>query len=157
MLLKSSTILWAASLAAFLAMAAAPASGAHLGRSTVADGIAVHLGIMAAETLRAHPERYPRHDDAKIPAGKNIYHVMLALFDNASGTRITDADVVATVAPLGLGATPKRLKATKIAGAVTYCNYFPMSARESYVIRARIRRPGVAEVAAEFTLLAHAD
>ena len=49
------------------------------------------------------------------------------------------------------------MKPTTVAGAVTYCNYFPMSVGESYVIRARIRRPGTAEVAAEFTLLAHAD
>ncbi len=32
-----------------------------------------------------------------------------------------------------------------------------LSAGENYVIRARIRRPGTAEVAAEFTLLAHAQ
>jgi hypothetical protein len=113
----------AALLAGLLAMAASPVAGAHLGRSTIADGIAVHLGIMPAEVLRAHPERYPRHDGAKIPAGKNVYHVMAALFDDASGARITDADVVATVAPLGLGAAAKHLDPTIVAGAVTYCNY----------------------------------
>ena len=71
--------------------------------------------------------------------------------------RITDADVVATVAPLGLAGARKRLDATTVAGAVTYCNHFRVSAGENYVIRARIRRPGTAEVAAEFTLLAHAQ
>ena len=147
----------AALLAGLLVMAVSPASGDHLGRSTVADGIAVYLGIMPTEMLRAHPERYPRHESAKIPAGKNVYHVMVALFDHATGARITDADVVATVAPLGLGAAAKPLDPTTVAGVLTYCNYFPMSAGENYVIRARIRRPGTAEVTAEFTLLAHAD
>lgn len=158
MSLKILNILLAALLAGLLAIAASPASGDHLGRSVIADGIAVYLGIMPAEVLRAHPERYPRHEETKIPAGKNVYHVMLAIFDDATGARITDADVVATVAPLGLSGARKRLDATTVAGAVTYCNYFPMSAGENYVIRARIRRPGMAEeVAVEFTLLAHAD
>jgi len=111
---------------------------------------------MPAEVLRSHPERYPRHEGTKIPAGKNVYHVMLALFDHATGARITDAEVAATVAPLGLAGASKRLDATTVAGAGTYCNYFSMSARENYVIRARIRRPGMVEVGVEFTLLAHA-
>ena len=157
MSLKILNILSAALLAGLLAMAASPASGDHLGRSVIAGGIAVYLGVMPAEVLRAHLERYPRHEGTKIPAGKNVYHVLLALFDHATGARITDADVFATVAPLGLGAASKRLEGTTVAGVVTYCNYFPMSVGESYVIRARIRRPGTAEVAAEFTLLAHAD
>ncbi len=157
MSLKILNILSAALLAGPLAIAASPASGDHLGRSVIAGGIAVYLGVMPAEVLRAHPERYPRHEGTKIPAGKNVYHVLLALFDHATGARITDADVVATVAPLGLAGARKRLDATPIAGAVTYCNYFRMSAGENYVIRARIRRPGTAEVAAEFTLLAHAQ
>ena len=158
MSLKTLNILWAALLAGLLAIAASPASGDHLGRSAIADGIAVYLGVMPAEVLRAHPERYPRHEGAKIPAGKNVYHVMLALFDQASGARISDADVVATVAPLGLSGARKRLDPMSIAGAVTYCNYFPMSPGENYVVRARIRRAGTAAVAAvEFVLLAHAD
>ncbi len=157
MLLKILNILSAALLAGLLAIAASPASGDHLGRSVIAGGIVVYLGIMPAEVLRSHPERYPRHEATKIPAGKNVYHVMLAIFDHATGARITDADVVATVAPLGLAGASKRLDATTIAGAVTYCNYFPISAGENYVIRARIRRPGRAEVTAEFTLLAHVD
>ena len=44
-----------------------------------------------------------------------------------------------------------------VGGAVTYRNYFRMSAGENYVIRARIRRPGTAEVATELALLAHAQ
>ncbi len=62
--------------------------------------------------------------------------------------------------PLAIAASPASgdtLGRSVIAGAVTYCHYFPMSVGEDYVIRARIRRPGTAEVAAEFTLLAHVD
>lgn len=156
MSLKILNILSAALLAGPLAIAASPASGDDLGRSVIAGGIAVYLGIMPAEMSRAHAERYPRHQATEIPAGKNVYHVMLAIFDHATGARVTDADVVATVAPLGLAGARKRLDATTVAGAVTYCNYFAMSAGENYVIRARIRRPGTAEVAA-FTLLADAQ
>ena len=116
MSLKILNILSAALLAGLLAMAASPASGDPLGRSVIAGGIAVYFGIMPAEVLPAHPGRYPRHEGSKIPAGKNVYHVLLALFDHATGARITDADVVATVAPPGLAGARKRLDATTVAG-----------------------------------------
>ncbi len=85
MSLKILNILSAALLAGRLAMAASPASGDHLGRSVIAGGIAVYLGIMPAEVLPAHPERYPRHEASKIPAGKNVYHVLLALLTTRPG------------------------------------------------------------------------
>ncbi len=85
MSLKILNILSAAPSAGLLAMAASPASGDPLGRSVIAAGIAAYLGIMPAEVLRAHPERYPRHEGTKIPAGKNVYHVLLALLTTPPG------------------------------------------------------------------------
>ena len=85
MSLKILNILSAALLAGRLAMAASPASGDPLGRSVIAGGIAVYLGIMPAEVLPAHPGRYPRHEGSKIPAGKNVYHVLLALLTTRPG------------------------------------------------------------------------
>ena len=82
---KILNILSAALLAGRLAMAASPASGDPLGRSVIAGGIAVYLGIMPAEVLPAHPGRYPRHEGSKIPAGKNVYHVLLALLTTRPG------------------------------------------------------------------------
>lgn len=66
MSLKILNILSAAPLAGLLAMAA-------------------YLGIMPAEVLPAHPGRHPRHEGSKIPAGKNVYHVLLALLTTRPG------------------------------------------------------------------------
>ena len=109
-------------------------------------GAVVYLGIMAADVIREHSDRYPKHERQKIPSGPHVHHVMLALFDVSSGERITDADVEARVSPLGLSGPKKRLDPTSVAGAVTYCNYFTLAPTETYVIQALIRRPGVPHV-----------
>ncbi len=137
----------------FLAMFSATSWADHVGQSIVVGGMEVHLGIMAAEVLRKHPEQYPYHERGKIPSGKNMYHVLLALFDRSSGERITDADVEARISPLGLSGPKRRLEPMSVAGAITYCNYFRLSPTDTYVVRAEIRRPGVSRVTrAEFVL-----
>ena len=77
MSLKILNILSAALLAGLLAMAASPDSGDHIGRSVIAGGIAVYLGIMPAEVLPAHPGRNPRHEGSKIPAARTPMRVTL--------------------------------------------------------------------------------
>lgn len=118
----------------------------HLGQYEVADGMTVYLGLMAAEVLRQHPQRYPAQMRAKIPRAANTYHVLLALFDNASGERITDAEVEARVSPVGLVGTTRRLDPMVVAGALTYCNYFKIKPTDTYLVEARIRRPGASRV-----------
>ncbi len=122
-------------------------SAEHRGRTQTVNGLDVYLGVVSAEVLRQHPDRYPYHERTKLPSGKDMYHVMLALFDNASGVRITDAVVEARVAPLALGGPTRPLEPTLVAGALTYCNYFRISPSDTTVIQAEIRRPGVARVA----------
>lgn len=124
----------------------AAASAGHLERSQVVDGMIVYLGIMSAEVLRQHPDRYPEHARGEIPSGRNMYHVLVTLFDNTSGERITDADVKARVSPLGLAGPKKDLHPMSEAGALCYCGYFELSPTDTYVIKVQIRRPGVPRV-----------
>ena len=133
------SILFACTLAVF----GAAISGDHAGRSITVDGMSVHLGLMPAEALRQHPEWYPEHEQSEIPSGKDFYHVMLALFDTATGERITNAVVEARVSPLGLSGPKRSLEPKRVNGATTYCNYFRLSPLDTYVIQAVIRRPGV--------------
>lgn len=115
-----------------------------LERSQVVDGLLVYLGIMGADVIREHPEQYPEHHmHGGVPSGKNMYHVLVTLFDGSTGERITDADVEARVSPLGLVGPKKELHSMITAGAVCYCNYFELSPTDIHVIRVEIRRPGV--------------
>ena len=134
---------------------AAPSVADHMGRSTVADGISIHMGLMPVKTLRRYPDRYPKHAKAKIPTGKNVYHLMLALFDQRSGKRITDAYVEATVRPLGLSGPTRHLHPVVVAGVITYCNYFKMSPTQTYRVLVNIRGPNSRVTRARFLLKGH--
>ena len=145
-------------LAGFLSLAALPgvAAADHLGRTVITDGMVVHLGIMPTEVLRENPAQYPAHDPGKLPSGRHMYHVMLALFDRATGERITDAQIEARVAPLGLSGPVRPLDPMLVAGVLTYCNYFRLSPTDTYVIKASIKRPDRPSAAvAKFVLLPH--
>ena len=75
----------------------------------------------------------------------------VALFDAATGKRITGAQVSARVSELGLSGTEKKLEPMTIAGAISYGNYFRMSGTGIYRIRVQVRRPGMAQaIEAEF-------
>lgn len=107
----------------------------------VVDGIAIYLGIVPAQVVRGHgPEHAERQMHAGVPAGEN--HLVIALFDDKSGKRITDADVMAKVSGKGSPAIQKRLEPMEIAGAMSYGGYFYMAGAGSYRIELRIRLPG---------------
>ncbi len=138
--------LFGALFACALVVFSSATSADRLGRKQTVNGLDVYLGVVSVEALRQDPDRYPYHEQAKLPSGKNMYHVMLALFDKASGVRITDAVVKARVAPLALGGPTRPLEPILVAGALTYCSYFKISPSDTTVIQAEIRRPGVARV-----------
>jgi hypothetical protein len=141
-----------------LAMFSPAASAGHLGQTKTVDGVEIYLGIVPAAVLRQHASDYPAHEVSHIPSGKHAHHVMLALFDNWSGERITNAVVTARVAPLALAGSTKPLDPTVVAGALTYCNYFRISPSDTTVIQAEIRRPDTARVIhARFILEGHIE
>lgn len=131
---------------------AAPSVADHMGQSTVAGGVSIHMGLMPVKTLRRFPARYPKHAQGNLPAGKNLYHLMLALFEQSSGKRITDAYVEATVRPLGLAGPTRHLHPMLVAGVITYCNYFKMSPRQTYRVLVKIRHSNSRITRARFVL-----
>lgn len=58
---------------------------------------------MPAEIAKGQPSGHPEGAmHGGTPAGAHEYHVVIAIFDAASGTRISDASVRAKVSGLGL-------------------------------------------------------
>ncbi len=68
---------------------------------------------------------------------------MVALYDAETAVRITDAEVTATVRPVGLSGTTKKLEPFMVSDAMTYCNYFNMPVYGEYRIKIEIRHAGV--------------
>jgi hypothetical protein len=153
---KLAIALFGAVFACSLATFSPAASAGHLGQTKIVDGVEIYLGMVPAAVMRQHPGDYPAHDVSHIPTGKHVHHVMLALFDDSSGKRITNAKITARVAPLALAGPSKPLDPMMVAGVTTYCNYFRVSPSDTTVIQAEIRRPDAARVThARFILEGH--
>lgn len=130
------------------ALAASAAFAADTATHKVVHGVAIYLGVLPAEMILGHPKS---HSEAEmhggVPAGQHQQHVVVALFDQASGKRISGAKVSARVHEINLAGTQKKLEPMLIAGTVSYGNYFNMpAANNPYRIRVLIELPGVAGV-----------
>lgn len=109
----------------------------------LAGGLAVYIGVVPAEIVRGHPSGHAEktmHGGA--PRGAHQYHVVAAIFDAASGARVSDAAVTAQISGLGLSGTKKKLDPMEIASTVTYGGFFDLPGRDLYTIGLTIERPG---------------
>jgi hypothetical protein len=133
-------------VAAAAAGVSAPASAQDVSPYQIAGGLAVYLGVMPAELIIGHAKG---HAEAEMhggaPAGPHVHHVMVAIFDDASGRRVTDAVVTARVAGVGLAGSVETLEPMTIADALTYGAYFKLPGRHCYRIRIEIARPGATQ------------
>lgn len=116
------------------------------------SGIGIYYAVLPAEMIRGYPPGSPEFDmHGGTPVGKHVHHVMIALFEGKTLDRITDAEVTATVAEIGLTGTTKKLEPMSIASAMTYGNYFKLRSLGTYRIMLRIRLPqSTDEIAASF-------
>ncbi len=114
----------------------------------VVNGVAIYLGVLPAEMILGHPKPHTEAEmHGGVPAGTHQYHVLVSLFDAASGKRISGAKVSARVYEINRAGTQKKLEPMLIADTISYGNYFNMpSANNPYRIRVRIELPGVAGV-----------
>jgi len=121
-------------------------------RHQLVGGVNIYLGIFPAELIQGDDKQHLESEmHGGVPAGEHRYHVTVALFDAATGKRITGAQVKASVSELGLSGTEKKLERMTIADTISYGNYFRMSGTGIYRIRVQIRRPGMAQaIEAEF-------
>ncbi|MBN9307771.1 MAG: hypothetical protein J0I99_15950 [Devosia sp.] len=106
-------------------------------------GISVYMGLMPAEIVKGHPAG---HTEAQMhggpPSGPHAYHLVVALFDEATGNRIENARVAATVSGLGhIGQTSVALEPMLIADTVTYGAFIDLRALERFDIALTIKVP----------------
>ncbi len=123
------------------------ATAAEVGQYRVADGLALYLGVIPAEIIRGQDEGMHGTGAAR---GKHLNHIVVAVFDATTGERITDAEVSARVAEVGLAGREKSLEKMSIAGTVSFGNYFDLRGSGPYRIEVRVRRPGAKVVSTEF-------
>ncbi len=128
-----------------------PAGAAVGSYRQVVDGVAVYFGVMPAELVRGRPPGHPESGmHGGVPVGEN--HVMVALFDDKTGERITRAEVSAAITGPDRFRLEKKLEPMIVAGAATYGNYFNMPGPGPYRIALHIRVPGAGrDIEAVFT------
>ena len=120
------------------------AMAANSGEVKTSGGLTVYLGIVPAEIVKGpppHSAERPMH--GRVPRGPHEYHVVAAIFDAASGTRVSDASVSAQLFGVGLSGERKNLESMQLSGTTTYGAFFSLPGRDLYMIRLAIVRPGV--------------
>jgi hypothetical protein len=129
-------------LLSVLALAASVAVPAHAENSQTVDGHTVYLGVVPAEIVKGHEPGHPEREmHGGTPTRRGQYHVMIAIFETATGKRVTDARLVARVSEPGLAPVQKKLEPMEISGAMSFGNYFAMSSAGPYRIKLAIELP----------------
>ena len=115
-------------------------------------GLTVYLGVVPAEIIKGpspHSAERPMH--GRSPRGPHEYHLVAALFDAATGARVSDAAVTAQVLALGLSGSTRKLEPMQIAGTTTFGGFFSLPGRDVYTVKLTVDRPGgVAPVVVNF-------
>ncbi len=114
--------------------------------------VVIYLGVLPAEMIRGHPAQHTESSmHGGLAAADGEYHILIALFDAKTGSRITGADVTARVSEIGLVGLEKKLQPMEIAGTETYGNYFRMAGNGPFRINLTIRVADESqEIKAEF-------
>jgi hypothetical protein len=106
-----------------------------------ADGLVVYLGILPAELIKGHRKSHPEttmHGGASRDAHE--HHLISAVFDQATGNRVSDAAVTATVSGLGLAGQRITLEPMRIDETVTYGGFVDLPEKDLYTVKLEIRR-----------------
>lgn len=122
------------------------AMAANSGEVKTSGGLTVYLGVVPAEIVKGplpHSAERPMH--SRVPRGPHEYHVVAAIFDAATGTRVSDASVSAQLSGVGLSGGRKSLELMQISGTTTYGAFFSLPGRDLYTIRLAIMRPGITQ------------
>ena len=129
-------------LISVLALAASIAVPAHAENSKTINGHTVYLGIVPAEIVKGHEPGHPEREmHGGAPTRRGQYHVMIVIFETATGKRVTDARLVARVSEPGVASTQKKLEPMEISGAMSFGNYFAMGGAGPYSIKLAIELP----------------
>lgn len=117
--------------------------GQDSGGSEVVDGIVAYYGVVSSEIVGTHTPNHPEAEmHGGIPADKRAHHLVIALFEQGSFDRITNAEVSGTVAELGMAGQTKPLELFSINDSLTYGNYFNFTRGTKYQITVSVLVPG---------------
>ena len=120
----------------------AAAGAAETGRQQRVGDIDIFYGILPAQVAGKHePSHEERTMHEGVPRGRDEYHLIVALY-HKDGTRITDAQVRATVAELGMAGASKTLEPMRIADTTSFGNYFALRGAGPYLITLEIQPSG---------------
>ncbi|WP_454618792.1 hypothetical protein [Bradyrhizobium cenepequi] len=127
------------------------AVGAEADLSKTAGGLTVYIGAVPAEIVKGlgtHSAEPPMH--GRIPKGPHEYHLVAAIFDAATGERVSDAAVTAEVSGLGLSGSKQRLEPMQIAGTTTYGGFVNLPGFDLYTVKVSVQRGGATPVVLQF-------
>lgn len=124
-----------------------------------AGGVGGYIGVVPAEIVKGHASDHPeRSMHGGAPSKVHEHHLIVALFDESTGARITNAKVAVTVFgpgntvvysqsrhPTPRGSKPPVLPQTalepmQIAGTTTYGGFFQLPAAAVYTIQVIVQR-----------------
>ena len=147
-----SLFLTLAALATLSLITASPSRAADANYQIAGD-LGVYLGVVPAQIVRGHPASHPEQTmHGGVPGGRHEYHILVAIFEQPSGARVTDAEVTAKVSGEGrVGGRELELEPMTIADAVTYGNFIGLPGSDRYTIEVHVRRTGKGEKSVTFS------
>jgi hypothetical protein len=111
-----------------------------------AQGMTVYIGLMPAAIIQGmHPGMHGEQ-----PRGPEEFHVVVAIFDAASGKRISDATVSIRLSKDNMSGASQVLEPMQIAGTVTFGGYVAMPVPGDYVLDVTVTRPASAPASFAF-------
>lgn len=132
-------------IVAFLLLASNAAFAGDTSGYTTVDGVLIYYAVVPSELVRAFPSGSPEAEmHGGVPGGRHVHHLQVAAFDADTNERITDAQVTASIAELGLGAQSIELEPFLVDDVLTYGGYFEFSKLATYAIELQIERPDAA-------------
>jgi hypothetical protein len=138
-----------------LCIAFGPSGVAHAAdtdQAKTAGGVTVYLGVVPAEIVKGlaagSSTEQPMHGG--IPRGPHEYHLVAAVFDQATGARVSDAAVTAEVSGLGLSGSKMKLEPMQIAGTTTYGGFVDLPGFDLYTVKLTVERSGTSPAVVQF-------
>jgi hypothetical protein len=121
-------------------MTLSAAAGADLEKHV--DGLAIYMGVVPAQLLRGNTDAsHLATMHGGLPSGSGSHRLVLAIYDEHAQRQVEGA---ATVTPLGLAPTRRKLEPMQIGTSATYGNVFPMAGSGPYTVQVTIHVPGQA-------------
>jgi hypothetical protein len=130
------------------------AMAAETDESKTAGGLTVYLGVVPAEIVKGPPTHVllskGPHEYDIMSKSPHDYQIVAAIFDAASGERVSHVIVTAEVFGLGLSGSKKQLEPMQIAGTAAYGGFFDLPGSDLYTVKLTVERSGTNPAVLQF-------